>query len=147
MDVSVFSHVPDLGSRHIHAVLTGRPHERVGPFVAAFDAHTTDIWRNYAAPDDDATPNGHDVDRTGTLDSVGELAAVGVLAHFRRRGVASAVSVYLARAAAAQPVRLAREADEQAVRLVWLEAAPEEEQIYARAGFIVVKQKLWISMR
>jgi ribosomal protein S18 acetylase RimI-like enzyme len=136
MDVSVFSHVPDLGSRHIHAVLTGRPHERVGPFVAAFDAHTTDIWRNYAAPDDDATPNGHDVDRTGTLDSVGELAAVGVLAHFRRRGVASAVSVYLARAA-----------DEQAVRLVWLEAAPEEEQIYARAGFIVVKQKLWISMR
>ena len=33
------------------------------------------------------------------------------------------------------------------MRLVWLEAAPEEEQIYLRAGFIVAGQKLWISLR
>jgi ribosomal protein S18 acetylase RimI-like enzyme len=259
MDVSVFPHVPKLVSNHIHAAITSRTHERVGPFLAAFDTHTTDVWRNYAVPDDDATPSRHDVsalvaaftrhhrtprleyvstaapevesaltaagfavegrppimvstpdvvltprapagitlgfatddsqlfeaatvqheaygqpdppgphdvarlratvargglvavardgasgtvigtglvDRTMTLDRIGELAAVGVLPQFRRRGVASAVSVHLARAA-----------HEQGVRLVWLEAAPEEEQIYVQAGFVIAGQKLWISLR
>jgi predicted acetyltransferase len=72
----------------------------------------------------------------GPLDTTGELAAVGVPPQFRRRGVASAVSVHLARAA-----------HDKGVRPVWLEAALDEEQIYTRAGFIIAGQKLWISLR
>jgi ribosomal protein S18 acetylase RimI-like enzyme len=64
------------------------------------------------------------------------IAARRTCGGFRRRGVASAVSVHLARAA-----------HQHGMRLVWLEAAPEEEQIYTSAGFITAGQKLWISLR
>jgi ribosomal protein S18 acetylase RimI-like enzyme len=67
--------------------------------------------------------------------SVGELAAVGVLAAFRRRGIASALSAFLARAAHAQ-----------GIGLVFLEAEPTEEQLYRRAGFTDATTKLWTSM-
>jgi len=259
MDVSAFPHASSQVSDHIRASITRRPHERVGPFLAAFDPHSTDIWRNYAVPDDNARPGRpevaalvalfeqhnrtprleyvpatapevesaltaagftvegrppvmvstpevtltprspagitlgfatgdrelleaatvqhvaygqpepagpHDVARlratvargglvavardaaSGTVvgsgllarngppGTTGELAAVGVLPGYRRRGVASAVSVHLAAAA-----------HDRGVRLVWLEAAPEEERIYLRAGFVVAGQKLWISLR
>ncbi|GIM98178.1 GNAT family N-acetyltransferase [Paractinoplanes toevensis] len=257
--MNVFPRAPQLVSDHIHAAITRRPHERTGPFLAAFDPNTPDIWRNYAVPDDDAKPSRHDItnliatfhhhdriprleyvptaapeveaalteagftvegrppimvstpdveltpreptgitvefatddpqlleaatvqhdayrrpdpagprevarlnatvargglvaiardttsgtvvgtgliDRTGPHKAVGELAAVAVLTHFRRRGIASAISVGLAKAA-----------HRQGMRLVWLEAAPTEEQIYTRAGFITAGQKLWISLR
>lgn len=259
MNVSVFPRVPTMVSDHIHAAIARAPHERIGPFLAAFDADSADVGRNYAVPDENAKPSRHDitaliaafeqrdriprleyvpttapeveealttagftvegrppimvstpdvvltprapagvalglasadrqlvaaataqheaylqpdaigahdvarlrstlargglvavasdaasgaaigsglVDRTGPLDSIGELAAVGVLAEFRRRGVASALSVYLARAA-----------HKHGMQLVWLEAAPEEEQIYTHAGFITAGQKLWISLK
>jgi GNAT superfamily N-acetyltransferase len=67
---------------------------------------------------------------------VGEVAAIGVLARWRRRGIASALSAYLARTAHAR-----------GIGLVFLEAEPEEEQIYRRAGFADVTTKIWASLR
>jgi ribosomal protein S18 acetylase RimI-like enzyme len=79
---------------------------------------------------------------TGLIDvadnrpAVGELAAVGVLAAFRRRGIASALSAHLARTA-----------HSQGISLVFLEAEPEEEQIYRRTGFTDATTKIWASIR
>jgi predicted acetyltransferase len=72
----------------------------------------------------------------GPLDGIGELAAVGVIEQYRRRGIAGAMSLHLA-----------MKAHEQGMKLVWLEAAPEEEGIYKRAGFTPSGAKLWISRR
>ena len=76
------------------------------------------------------------VDVTGDRPSVGELAAVGVLTGFRRRGIASALGAHLARTA-----------HSQGISLVFLEAEPEEEQIYRRTGFTDATAKLWASIR
>jgi ribosomal protein S18 acetylase RimI-like enzyme len=76
------------------------------------------------------------VDVTGSADGVGELAAVGVLAGFRRRGIASALSAHLARTA-----------HTRGIGLVFLEAEPAEERIYRRTGFADVTTKIWISLR
>lgn len=35
--------------------------ERVGPFIAAYDAHSDNLYRNYAIPDDGAAPTEEDV--------------------------------------------------------------------------------------
>jgi GNAT superfamily N-acetyltransferase len=67
---------------------------------------------------------------------VGELAAVGVLTAYRRRGIASAISAHLARTAHAR-----------GIGLVFLEAEPGEEQIYRHTGFTDATTKLWISLR
>ena len=255
MSASFQHDVPRLVAGHVRAAITRRAHERVGPFLAAFDIHSADPWRNYAVPDDDARPTPddvaalvavfeergrvprleyvpasapqveaaltaagftvdgrppvmvsvpgslsparppagvaldlatsddallaaatvqhlayrrpepagpHDVARLrscvgrgglialatdavtgqavgsglvdGPIEGIGELAAVGVLESFRRRGIATAVSV-----------RLAVTAHEQGMRMVWLEAAPAEERIYRRAGFAAAGRKLWIS--
>jgi GNAT superfamily N-acetyltransferase len=75
------------------------------------------------------------VDVAAACPGVGELAAVGVLTAFRRRGIASAVSASLARTAHAH-----------GVRMVFLEAEPEEERIYRRTGFTDVTAKIWISI-
>jgi len=72
------------------------------------------------------------IDVTGGHPAVGELAAVGVLTAFRRRGIASAISACLARTA-----------HSQGISLVFLEAEPEEEQIYRRTGFTDATTKLW----
>ena len=61
------------------------------------------------------------------VDGVTELAAVGVRAPYRRRGIAAALTVALARAAFSSGVRLVFLTPEQA----------PEERIYARAGFTV----------
>jgi len=58
------------------------------------------------------------VDVVGPGTSTGELAAIGVRAAFRRRGIASALSAHLARTA-----------HSQAIPLVFLEAEPGEERI------------------
>jgi GNAT superfamily N-acetyltransferase len=76
------------------------------------------------------------VDVAGDCPAVGELAAVGVLTAFRRRGIASALSAHLARTA-----------HSGGISLVFLEAEPEEEQIYRRTGFTNVTTKLWASIR
>jgi ribosomal protein S18 acetylase RimI-like enzyme len=76
------------------------------------------------------------VDRISPHSGTGELAAVGVLAPYRRRGIASAMSAFLARTAHAH-----------GMALVWLEAAPEEEPAYRRTGFPVAGRKLWMSRR
>jgi ribosomal protein S18 acetylase RimI-like enzyme len=76
------------------------------------------------------------VDVTGDRPAVGELAAVGVLTAFRRRGIASALSAHLATTA-----------HSQGIGLVFLEAEPEEEQIYRRTGFTDITTKLWASIR
>jgi GNAT superfamily N-acetyltransferase len=79
---------------------------------------------------------------TGLIDvatdrpAAGELAAVGVLARFRRRGIASALSAHLARTALSE-----------GIGLVFLEAEPEEEQIYRRTGFTDATTKIWASIR
>jgi predicted acetyltransferase len=67
---------------------------------------------------------------------VGELAAVGVLTGFRRRGIASAISAYLTRTA-----------HSQGISLVFLEAEPGEERIYRRTGFTDATNKIWASIR
>jgi ribosomal protein S18 acetylase RimI-like enzyme len=67
---------------------------------------------------------------------IGELAAVGVLTAFRRRGIASAVSAHLARTAHAR-----------GTTVVFLEALPDEEEIYRRVGFADVSSKAWLSLR
>jgi ribosomal protein S18 acetylase RimI-like enzyme len=85
---------------------------------------------------DDATGNVVGtglVDVTGPADAAGELAAVGVRAEFRRRGIASALSAQLARAARGR-----------GIGVVFLEAEPEEESIYRRTGFTDVTTKIWI---
>ena len=257
MSVPAIPDVPKLVAEHIRAAITRRPHERYGPFLAAFDDHSANPGRNYAVPDEGAAPDQHDVaalveafhqrgriprleyvpadapkvepaliaagftaegrppilfsvpgsltpppplrptgiDFTfvtaeedllaaasvqhqaynepepagphdvarlrstvargglivlardaatgsavgsglvdGPLDGIGELAAVGVTEPFRRRGIAGAMSV-----------RLAVKAHEHGMRLIWLEAAPAEENIYLRAGFMASGRKLWIS--
>lgn len=68
------------------------------------------------------------------IDDVGELAAVAVLTPFRRRGIATALSLHLAATA-----------HERGTRMVWLEAEPAEENIYRRAGFTPSTRKVWIS--
>jgi ribosomal protein S18 acetylase RimI-like enzyme len=88
-----------------------------------------------AVDDDSGTVVGTGlVDVAADYPGVGELAAVGVLTGYRRRGIASAVSVCLARTAHAQ-----------GIGLVFLEAEPDEEQIYRRAGFFDVTAKIWVS--
>jgi len=263
MSVPALPDVPRLVAEHIRSAITRRPHERYGPFLAAFDDHSANPGRNYAVPDTGAVPAPHDVaelveafhqrgriprleyvpadapkvepaltaagftvegrppilvsvpgslvpsspprkapsssltgiDFTfatteqdllaaatvqhqayeepepagphdvarlrstvargglivlardaatgdavgsglvdGPLDGLGELAAVGVAEPYRRRGIAGAMSV-----------RLAIQAHGQGMKLVWLEAAPEEESIYLRAGFLASGRKLWIS--
>jgi ribosomal protein S18 acetylase RimI-like enzyme len=76
------------------------------------------------------------VDVAGDRPGAGELAAVAVLTAFRRRGIASALSAHLARTA-----------HSRGIGLVFLEAEPEEEQIYRRTGFTDATTKLWASMR
>lgn len=76
------------------------------------------------------------VDVPGPGAGTGELAAVAVLTPFRRRGIASALSAYLARTAHSRPVGL-----------VFCEAEPEEEEIYRRTGFTDVSSKIWLSLR
>jgi ribosomal protein S18 acetylase RimI-like enzyme len=76
------------------------------------------------------------VDVAGERPAIGELAAVGVLTAFRRRGIASALSAHLTRTA-----------HSRGISLVFLEAEPEEEQIYRRTGFTDATIKLWTSIR
>jgi len=76
------------------------------------------------------------VDVTGDRPAVGELAAVGVLPGFRRRGIASALSAFLARTA-----------HSQGISLVFLEAESAEERIYRRTGFADAATKIWASIR
>jgi GNAT superfamily N-acetyltransferase len=73
---------------------------------------------------------------SGPVDGVSELAAVATAEPYRGRGAATAVVVALATAAHAG-----------GARLVWLEPAGEREAaLYARAGFAVDGEKLWISL-
>jgi GNAT superfamily N-acetyltransferase len=76
------------------------------------------------------------VDVAGDRPAVGELAAVGVLTSFRRRGIASALSA-----------QLARTAHSHGVNVVFLEAEPGEEHLYRRTGFTDATVKLWASIR
>lgn len=72
----------------------------------------------------------------GPVDGIDELAAVGVREPYRRRGIAGALTVFLANAGHAR-----------GVRLVWLEAEPREERLYRSLGFVDAAEKLWISLR
>jgi ribosomal protein S18 acetylase RimI-like enzyme len=77
------------------------------------------------------------VDVPAPESGTGELAAVGVLTAFRRRGIASAVvSAHLARIAHAR-----------GIKVVFLEALPDEEEIYRRTGFADASVKVWLSLR
>jgi ribosomal protein S18 acetylase RimI-like enzyme len=76
------------------------------------------------------------IDVTSNPSATGELATVGVLTAFRRRGIASGLSAHLARTA-----------HSRGISLVFLEAEPDEEQIYRRSGFTDATTKLWASIR
>jgi ribosomal protein S18 acetylase RimI-like enzyme len=71
----------------------------------------------------------------GPIDGIDELAAVGVREPYRRRGVAGAMTVFLANAGHAR-----------GVRLVWLEAESREERIYRSLGFVDAAEKIWMSL-
>ena len=68
--------------------------------------------------------------------AVGELAGAGVLTAFRRRGIASAISAYLARTAS-----------HPGIGLIFLAAEPEQEQIYRSTGFTGAATRIWASIR
>ena len=68
-------------------------------------------------------------------DGVSELAAIGVTEPYRRRGIGSAMTAFLART---MPARGAE--------LIWLEREPHvEDRMYELAGFTRGAEKLWIS--
>jgi ribosomal protein S18 acetylase RimI-like enzyme/uncharacterized damage-inducible protein DinB len=68
-------------------------------------------------------------------DGVSELAAIGVTEPYRRRGIGSAMTAFLARAM-----------HERGAELVWLEREPHvEDRMYELAGFARGAEKLWIS--
>jgi GNAT superfamily N-acetyltransferase len=193
--------------------------ERVGPFIAAYDGHSDNPYRNYAIPDDGseptekdvralieaferrrrtprleyvptvapavesatdddllavakvqniayedpAAPTEHDVARLrGTvngggivalardaasgepvgagmcstpIDSVTEVAAIGVVPGYRRRGVAGALTALLVRAAL----------EAGATTPFLMPATEEGGRIYTRVGFVRVSEILMIS--
>jgi GNAT superfamily N-acetyltransferase len=47
---------------YLRAHVEGNGAERVGPFVASFDAHSAHPYRNYAIPDDQARPDAEQVE-------------------------------------------------------------------------------------
>lgn len=72
MSVPALPDVPELVAEHIRSAITRRPHERYGPFLAAFDDHSAHPGRNYAVPDTGAAPAPNDV--------------AGLVTAFQRRG-------------------------------------------------------------
>lgn len=70
------------------------------------------------------------------LNHTSELASVGVRAHFRRRGIAGALTAWLARQAFAAGV----------TTLFLMAARDEEARIYARVGFSRTSEILHISL-
>jgi len=72
---------------------------------------------------------------TAPIAGVTEIAAIGVLPAYRRRGIGGALCAHLA-----------REARAAGIALPFLMAAGEaEERMYARAGFVTTSQVLFIS--
>jgi ribosomal protein S18 acetylase RimI-like enzyme/uncharacterized damage-inducible protein DinB len=68
-------------------------------------------------------------------DGMSELAAIGVTEPYRRRGIGSAMTAFLARAMRAN-----------GAELIWLEREPHvEDRMYELAGFTRGAEKLWIS--
>ena len=68
-------------------------------------------------------------------DGVSELAAIGVTEPYRRRGIGSAMTAFLARAMHAR-----------GAELIWLEREPHvQDRMYELAGFTRGAEKLWIS--
>jgi ribosomal protein S18 acetylase RimI-like enzyme/uncharacterized damage-inducible protein DinB len=68
-------------------------------------------------------------------DATSELAAIGVIEPYRRRGIGSAMTAFLARAMHAN-----------GAELIWLEREPHvEDRMYELAGFTRGAEKLWIS--
>jgi ribosomal protein S18 acetylase RimI-like enzyme/uncharacterized damage-inducible protein DinB len=68
-------------------------------------------------------------------DGVSELAAIGVTEPYRRRGIGSAMTAFLARSMHAR-----------GAELIWLEREPHvQDRMYELAGFTRGAEKLWIS--
>jgi GNAT superfamily N-acetyltransferase len=59
--MSVHTELTRLVAGHIRAGLERDPGVRVGPFSVLYDPTSTNVWRNYAIPDDGATPDAGDV--------------------------------------------------------------------------------------
>lgn len=74
------------------------------------------------------------IDVTGPDDPVGELAAVATAEERRGRGIAGAVSAYLAEAAFAR-----------GMTLVFLECEAKNRGVYRKTGFIDCGERLWMS--
>jgi predicted GNAT family acetyltransferase len=72
---------------------------------------------------------------TPPIGGIGEIAGIGTVTAFRRRGAAGAIAAHLA-----------REAFARGWDLLWLTPGGREaERIYARAGFVAVSETLHIS--
>jgi hypothetical protein len=87
--------------------------------------------RNYAVPDHDARPGASDID---------------ALIAFFRRGHRIPRLEYVEEDAPRLSAHLTRTAHSHGINLVFLEAEPEEEQIYRRTGFTDATTKLWTSI-
>jgi GNAT superfamily N-acetyltransferase len=59
--MSVHTELTRLVAGHIRAGLERSPGVRVGPFSVLYDSTSANIWRNYAIPDDEITPDAEDV--------------------------------------------------------------------------------------
>ena len=59
--MSAHTEVSRLVAASIQAGLTRNPGQRVGPFSVLFDPASANVWRNYAVPEDGATPDAGDI--------------------------------------------------------------------------------------
>ena len=168
MDTPLPTHVPAL----IAACMRGSG-TRTGPFTVGLDAHSDDPMRNYAVPDHGARPGAGDIDalitlfrhrhRVPRLEYIEEdaprawpaLAAAGFTIERRTPVMIATPATTLTPRSpagitillATSDTDLARTAHSRGIGLVFLEAEPEEEQIYRRTGSTDSTTKIWASIR
>jgi hypothetical protein len=144
----------------MRATAARRPGGRAGSFTIGLDAHTDDPMRNYAVPDHGACPSASDIGalitffrrsrRVPRLEYVEEdaprawpaLATAGFTVEHRLPVMtATPATPLMPRSSAGITIRPA------GLSLVFLEAEPDEEQIYRRTGFTDATTKIWASIR
>ena len=106
----------------------GREPVSAGPFTAYFDGTDPLSYFDYAIPDEETAPTAEDAAAgvfTAPADGLSELAGIGTVPAFRRRGIAAALTA-----------ALAAEAFARGVELAFLTPGDDDtRRVYERAGF------------